>query len=261
MTVFLILVSPLQRVSRSFYLPLNKFVNTVHNSDPRYGLILKQRLNLNFDAVSSVSIANFNVRDWQNRTLLWIHPFMRVPTWSRGNEYSLHKDRLSYPLGDGRAQKSCPTSTNHKPASEHSLDNFWSSDNFSNRCSYSCSKFTCRSSMACTSARGCCVISTLSSWPDATGFPGALWPTANSSIMSATAPLKLGWLTEMTIWRSNSMFCVLPLKCIDVFPPPLLLYSPLSKAVVQRNIGWPVPAKFCSIFCAVRFQNPSGFQS
>ena len=41
----------------------------------------------------------------------------------------------------------------------------------------------------------------------------------------------------MTIWRSNSMFCVLPLKCIDFSPPPLLLKSTLSKALVTRNIG------------------------
>ena len=65
----------------------------------------------------------------------------------------------------------------------------------------------------------------------------------------------------MTIWRSNSMFCVLPLKCIEVFPPALLLNSPLSKALVQKNIGWPGPAMFCSIFSAVRFQDPSGLQS
>ena len=59
------------------------------------------------------------------------------------------------------------------------FDNFSSSDNFSNLCSYSCSRSPCRSSLACISARGGCVrISTLSNWP------GALWPTGNSSIMS-----------------------------------------------------------------------------
>ena len=89
------------------------------------------------------------------------------------------------------------------------------SDIFSTRCSYSCNRFPCRSSLACTSARGGGVrIFCLSSWPGAAGFPGAFWPTGNSSITSATAPKVLSWLTEMTIWRSNSMFCVLPLKCI-----------------------------------------------
>ena len=37
---------------------LGKFVKTVHISYPRNGLILKQRLNLNFNTVSSVLIAN-----------------------------------------------------------------------------------------------------------------------------------------------------------------------------------------------------------
>ena len=44
----------------------DKFVNTVHNSNQRYALILKQRLNLNFNTVASVLIANFYVRDWAN---------------------------------------------------------------------------------------------------------------------------------------------------------------------------------------------------
>ena len=42
----------------------DKFVNTVHNSNPRFGLIFKQRLNLDFNTASSVFIANFYVRDW-----------------------------------------------------------------------------------------------------------------------------------------------------------------------------------------------------
>ena len=54
---------------------------------------------------------------------------------------------------------------------------------------------------------------------------------------------------------------VLPLKCIVVFPAPLLLHCPLSKGMVQRNIGWPDLAKFWSIFSAVRFQNSSGLPS
>ena len=179
------------------------------------------------------------------RTLLWIHPLIRVPSWSRGIECSRQKDWFYFPLGDGRAYKNCPISTNLKPASEHSLDNFWSSDIFSNRCSYSCSKFPCRSSLAFVSARrGCVIISTLSSWPGALGFSTALWPTGNSSIISATSPLILGWLMEMTTWRTNSMFCVLTLKCIDFSTPPLLLDSRLSKALVPRNTGWPDPARF-----------------
>ena len=56
----------------------DKFVNTVHNSNPRYGLILKQRLNLNFNTVSSVATANFYVRDWAGSyALLWTHSLIR----------------------------------------------------------------------------------------------------------------------------------------------------------------------------------------
>ena len=43
--------------------------------------------------------------------------------------------------------------------------------------------------------------------------------------------------------EANQCFCVLPLKCIDFFPPSLLLNSPLSKALVPRNTGCSVPAK------------------
>ena len=193
------------------------------------------------------------------RTLLWIHPFIFVPFWNRGNVISRHKDWFASLLGDGREKKNCPTSTDLKPASEHSLDNFWSSDNFSNRSSYTCNRFPCRSSLACNSARGGCVkISCLSNWSVAIGFTRALRPIGNSSIISAAAPQRLSWLTEITIWRSNSIFSVLPLKWTVVFPPPLLLACLLSKGLVHRNIGWPESLKFCSIFQAVRFQEPCG---
>ena len=78
-------VNPLSRIcsgfSRSFLFFLDrhgfsaKFVNIVHNSNPRYGLILKQRLNLNFNTVSSVVIANFYVRDWAKSYIALDPPF------------------------------------------------------------------------------------------------------------------------------------------------------------------------------------------
>ena len=48
----------------------------------------------------------------------------------------------------------CPFSTCFKPASEHSLDNFWSSDNCSNFRSYSCTGFPCCCSLVEFSALG-----------------------------------------------------------------------------------------------------------
>ena len=65
-----VLVLLLQRFPRSFLFLLDrhgfsdKLVNTVHNSNPRFGLIFEQRLYLDFNTVSSVFIANFYVRDW-----------------------------------------------------------------------------------------------------------------------------------------------------------------------------------------------------
>ena len=87
---------------------------------------VKQRLNLNFNAVSSVLIAHFYVRDWSKSYIVLDHPLKRVPSWSRGNIHSRHKDWFSLPCGDGRAWKNCPTSINLKLTSERCLDNFWS---------------------------------------------------------------------------------------------------------------------------------------
>ena len=81
MTV-LILVSLLQRASPKLSLLLgsawgfsDKFVNTVNNSNPRFGLILQQRLNLKFNTVSSVVIANFYVRGWAKSYIASDPPF------------------------------------------------------------------------------------------------------------------------------------------------------------------------------------------
>ena len=163
-----------------------------------------------------------------NRTLLWIHHLIRVPSWPRGIVFSRHQDWFPF---FSWWRKSTVQVSNvdwfQTCLGAHGVDNCWSSDKFSNRCSYSCSRSPCRSSLACIYARGGCVrISTSSSWPGALGFSTALWETGNSSIISATAPQILSWLTEMTIWRSNSIFLVLPLKCIDFFPLPLPLKSP-----------------------------------
>ena len=166
------------------------------------------------------------------------------------------KDWISYPLGDGRALKNCPISTNLKPASEHSLDNFWSSDNFPNRCSYSCNGFLCRSSFSCNSARGGCVrISCSSSWPDATGFTGALCSTG---IRQSYPPLlRKDWQS----WPSGGAkknqclaYCHWSVSMSFLLLCFLNLLSP-------RNIGWPDPLKWSSIFSAVRSQDPFGFQS
>ena len=91
----------------------DKFVNTVQNSNPRYGLILKQRLNLNFNTVSSVVIANFDVRDGA-KSYIALDPTL----W-----YEFHLDlEASYIIGIKidfillfvrRAKKNCSNFDNH----------------------------------------------------------------------------------------------------------------------------------------------------
>ena len=154
------------------------------------------------------------------------------------------------------------------------MDNFWSSDNFSNRYSYSCNKFSCRSSFTCTSTRGDRVrISYFIKWTCGSSeeriFSQDFWPTDNSAVISVIAPKRLSWLTEIIIWRSNSIIYVLSLKCIDVFPSPLNLHSPLSKTLIPRNTALLNSAKVSStslefsreihMFCNRKFR-PTSFQ-
>ena len=52
------------------------------------------------------------------------------------------------------------------------------------------------------------------------------------------------------------MFSLLPLKCIDFVPSPLLFNSLLSQAMGARNIGWPDSEKFI-IICSAVVPDPS----
>ena len=136
-----------------------------------------------------------------NRTLLWIHPLIRV------------KIDFSSSLGDGRVWKKCTISTNLKTCFRSIvLDNFWSSDIFFQIAArILAAGFPCRSSLACISARGGCV--------------------------------------------RISTFILL---CS--FLHPLLLKSPLSKALVPPNTGLlGFLRKISSTLSAILSQDPSGF--
>ena len=181
-----------------------------------------------------------------NRTLLWIHPFFLFrfdleATYILG----IKIDFLLLLVTD------CPTSTHLKLASEHSLGNIWSSDNFSNRCLYSCNKFPFRSSLACVFARGGSVgISCFSSWLDATGLPGVLRSTDNSAIISATAP----WY--WADWRrrpARKYFCIL-FNCWHVIHHFLL--HPMQ---CRWTLTWRWPCLWYSLVHTVVF--PSSFES
>ena len=77
-----------------------------------------------------------------------IHPLTGDASSLRGNVYSRHRFFISSGLSSlSSVMKNCPFSTIFKPASEHSLDNLWSSRNCSNLCSFSCSRFTCNSAL------------------------------------------------------------------------------------------------------------------
>ena len=149
--------------------------------------------------------------------------------------------------------------TSFKPASEQSLDNFWSSDNCSNFRSYSCTRFLrCCALVEFSAIERSVGSSIFSKWSGAAGFPGALTPLGTSLHKSVFALLILSWFAEITVRGSNSLFSWLPLKCIDFLPPPLLRNSPLSKALEARNNGWPDPEKFATISSAIRSHDPSG---
>ena len=89
--------------------------------------------------------------------------------------------------------------------------NFWSSGSCLNLCSLSRSKFPYNSALMWGTAMWrsvrICIVSKSSF--DAS-FPSA--PLENSLHNSATAPLLLSWLTEITVRRISSMFSSLPLR-------------------------------------------------
>ena len=60
---------------------------------------------------------------------------------------------------------------------------------------------------------------------------------ASSPHQPATAPETLSCLTETMMRTRSSAVVASPLKCIDVFPPPLLFRGPRDKGLVPRKTG------------------------
>ena len=120
---------------------------------------------------------------------LRIHLLKRVSLSFRGIVYSRHKCGICCPSSVSRVQKYCPFPTSFKPASEHRLNNFWSSDNCSNFRSYSCTRFLrCCALVKVSSAEGRVGISIVSKWSGAASFTGAQRSLGNSLHRSAIAP-------------------------------------------------------------------------
>ena len=65
------------------------------------------------------------VQDWAIFVVLRIQPLARVLSSFRGIVYSRHKWCICCPSSASSVMKNCTLSTVFKPASEHSLDNFW----------------------------------------------------------------------------------------------------------------------------------------
>ena len=131
-----------------FFLGQHRFchvlVNTIYDSNPRGSFVLKQRWNLNFKAVSIIVSAIFYFQDWTDfLVFLRIHPLTRVFFSFRGIVCSRHRCCICCPSSVSSVKKYCPLSTILKPASERSLDNFWSLDYCSNLRSQSCTRFPC----------------------------------------------------------------------------------------------------------------------
>ena len=191
-------------------------INAIHDSDPRNGVVLKQRWYLNFDAVSIIMIANFYVQDWADphswESILW-------------NKSPFHCE-ASYILGINVASVVLPLYQKKRSillvrqASNPHQNAVWINSGLLTNvrfffCSYSCTSFHRCCALVEFSAKERSVgISILSKCSGAAGFTGALRSLGTSLHESAIAPKILSWFAEITVRRSNSMFSWQPLKCI-----------------------------------------------
>ena len=123
------------RSSMLFLLGLHRFchvlLNSAHDSNPRGCVVLRQRFDQNFNTVSIFMTTNLYVQDCTDSRILENPSFRSsLPVASRHCVLSA-KCCIPFPPVSS-VKKHCPISTIFEPASEQSLDNFWSSDNCSN---------------------------------------------------------------------------------------------------------------------------------
>ena len=197
-------------------------------------------------------VANFHVQDWADSRIFFENPssytsFLFV---SRHRVFSAKMLHLLFFV-----EKYCPLSTSFEPASGHNLDIF-------------CFRTIVRIFARILAPSFTAAVhwyeflhfkkASVSKWSGASGFSAAPKPSDSSLHRSAMVLQTLSSFAEITVRRSNSMFSSLPLKWKDFWPCPLLLNSPLSKALEARNIGWPDYEKFDIMFSAVWSQDPSG---
>ena len=92
-------------------------------------------------------------QDWAFFVFSRTQPLARVLVSLRGSVISLYECTIPFGPCVPSVMKYCLLSTVFKPALEHSLDNFWSSDG----CSSCCSNFLSRFRRRCPSVRGSAV--------------------------------------------------------------------------------------------------------
>ena len=81
-------------------------INTIHDSYPRSGSVLKQRLDQNFNTLSIFMTKHFKIREWAgSRILERIHPLARVFFAFRGIEYSRKNWYISCPSSAFKSQE------------------------------------------------------------------------------------------------------------------------------------------------------------
>ena len=112
--------------------------------------------------------------------------------------------------------------TSFKPASEHSLDNFWQLFDFSLIFLEQFSPIAMQWWSFLHESRPVSS-SIFSKRSSAASFPGALKSLGASLYKSATALIR----NKSPCGEATRCFSSLPLQCIDLFPPPLLRNSPL----------------------------------
>ena len=193
-----------------------------------------------------------------------IQSFGSVDFPSRGKVYSGHAtDSVHYENSSvSFVMMYCQTSTVFRnPASVQILINWsgWESLSTRSLC------FGNRSSCAGSSVKSVGVMinklagsNNGSDCPATTGLPVLLWQIPYSSQKSEAAPSILSWLTEMIVRKTVSIVSPSAQKCIDNFPPPLLLSVPRDSGLVARKTGCRLSLNLIIINSATLSHSPRG---
>ena len=196
-----------------------------------------------------------------------IQPFGSDASSSLGKVYSRHptasvnceKSSVSFVM------KCCPTSTTvRNPASVQNLLNLSCCDNFSIRSPYLCNSNSL--SVGSSLFKGTLVLITCGTNEELDCSPTAgLHRSIMIGFIFFTHVCDCSVKTEL-IYRSNvrKTVSIVPSsaqKCIDNFPPPLLLSWPLDNGLVARKTGCPFSASVIIIFSAILPHSPCGLSS